>query len=163
MSATRPTSSTLRLPARSRAVPTSTRLATRRVPTVVIPLLAVVLGGGVVVAAQATGHWATTGRDAVATSGGGGGGGGRGGGAASPGSGAGGDTSTVPASPDDVKGWMTLQQVVDARFPGVTEAGLRAEFDIPTSVTLDTPLKELDGVITGFDVAALRTWLSSSG
>ena len=161
MSTTRSTSGTLRLPARSRALPTSTRLATRRVPTVVIPLLAVVLGGGVVVAAQATGHWATTGRDAVATSGGGGGGGG--GGAASPGSGAGGDTSTRPASPDDVKGWMTLQQVVDARFPGVTEAGLRAEFGIPTSVTLDTPLKELDGVITGFDVATLRTWLSSSG
>jgi len=162
MTAARTTSSTMRLPARSRAVPTSTRLATRRVPAVAIPLLAVLLGGGVVVAAQATGHWATTGRDAVATAGGGGAAASDGTG---PGSGTGtsGDTGTLPAAPDDVKGWMTLQQVLDATFPGVTEAGLRARFAIPATIGLETPLKDLDGVISGFDVATLRTWLSTPG
>jgi hypothetical protein len=160
MTAARTTSSTLRLPARSRAIPTSNRLATRRVPAVAIPLLAVLLGGGVVVAAQATGHWSTTGRDAVATAGGGGAAVSDGTGPGS-GTGTGGDTSALPASPDDVKGWMTLQQVLDAAFPGVTEAGLRARFAIPATIGLGTPLKDLDGTVAGFDVATLRTWLAA--
>ncbi len=152
--------SVLRLPARSRAVPTATRVATRRAPAIVIPLLAVLLGGGVVVAAQASGHWATTGRDAI--SGGSGTGAGAQGGVDGSGSGAGADTSALPATPDDVKGWMTLQMVLDATFPGVTEAGLRTEFGIPASISLTTPLKDLDGVLTGFDVASLRTWLNAA-
>jgi hypothetical protein len=142
----------LRLPTRSRAVPTATRFATSRAPAVAVPLLAVLLGGGVVVAAQATGHWATTGRDAISVSADGGG---------VPGSGSGADTSALPASPDEVKGWMTLQQVLDAGFPGVTEAGLREQFRIPVSVGLTSALKDLDGLVAGFDVAALRTWLAA--
>ena len=58
----------LRLPSRSRAVPTATRMATRRVPALALPAIALLLGGGVVVAAQASGHWATTGRDALTSS-----------------------------------------------------------------------------------------------
>jgi hypothetical protein len=150
----------LRLPARSRAVPTSTRLATRRAPAAAVALLAVLLGGGVVVAAQATGHWATTGRDTIAAGSGGGAGAGRGDGSGS-GAGAGADSAALPASPTDVKGWMTLQQVLDAGFPGVTEAGLRAAFAIPSTVDLATPLKELDGVVAGFDMATLREWLAA--
>ena len=154
--------STLRLPARSRAVPTSTRSATRRIPVLAVPLLAVLLGGGVVVTAQATGHWATTGRDAISGTGGGGTGV-QASGASSTGTDAGsvGDTGALPTTPDDVKGWMNLQQVLDAGFTGVTEEGLRARFDIPVTIGLATPLKDLDGAVTGFDVATLRTWLSS--
>lgn len=145
----------LRLPSRPRAVPTTTRMATRRVPALAIPALALLLGAGVVVAAQATGHWATTGRDAVAaataqTVAGSGEGG----------SGAGADASALPATPADVKGWMTLQQVLDAGFPGVTESALRSRFAIPTATSLATALKELDGSVPGFDVATLRTWLA---
>jgi hypothetical protein len=150
--------STLRLPARSRAVPTSPRLSSRRVPALAVPLVAVLLGGGVVVAAQATGHWATTGRDVLAS------------GASTrtgqgDGSGSGRDAaaSAGPASPDDVKGWMTIQQVLDAGFPGVTEAALRAEFGIPATVASDTPLKDLDGAVSGFDMTSLRAWLSGAG
>ena len=163
MTPTSSSQSTMRLPARSRAVPTSTRAITRRVPVLVVPLLAVLLGGGVVVAAQATGHWATTGRDAISGTGGGGTGAQALSGASSTGTDAGsvGDTGALPATPDDVKGWMTLQQVLDAGFPGVTEKALRARFDIPATVALATPLKDLDGTVTGFDVATLRTWLSS--
>lgn len=147
----------LRLPVRSRAVPTASRLVTRRAPAIAVPLLAVLLGGGVVVAAQASGHWATTGRDATAT-----------GTAAGAGPGsqdaagtvAEAGTSAAPASPDDVKGWMTLQQVLDARFAGVTEAGLRARFAIPVTVGVETPLKDLDGAVPGFDLPSLRDWLS---
>jgi hypothetical protein len=148
---------TLRLPARARAVPTPTRVTTRRAPAVAVPLLAVLLGCGVVVAAQATGHWATTGRDATASSTGTGTGTGS---QDAAGSAAVAGTSATPASPDDVKGWMSLQQVLDARFAGVTEAGLRAQFAIPVTVGLETPLKELDGVVPGFDLPSLRDWLS---
>ncbi len=156
MSAPRPQEArpVLRLPSRSRAVPTSTRMATRRVPALAVPAIALLIGGGVVVAAQASGHWTTTGRDARATSatqmvGGGG-----------PGSSAEAGTSTLPAAPADVKGWMTLQQVLDAGFPGVTEAALRSRFAVPSAIALDTALKDLDGSVAGFDVATLRTWLS---
>jgi hypothetical protein len=58
---------------------------------------------------------------------------------------------------------MTLEQVLAAGFPGVTEAGLRAEFAIPADVGLDTPLKELDGVVAGFDMTTLREWLAAPG
>ncbi|MFN8146748.1 MAG: hypothetical protein U0R76_04690 [Candidatus Nanopelagicales bacterium] len=145
----------LRLPSRSRAVPTATRMATRRVPALALPAIALLLGGGVVVAAQASGHWATTGRDALTSS------------VAQPSGsdgerapGTGSDSTALPSSPEDVKGWMTLQQVVDARFPGVTESGLRSRFGIPASTGLDTALKDLDGAVAGFDVATLRTWLA---
>lgn len=150
----------LRLPARSRAVPTSTRLATRRASAIAVPLLAVLLGGGVVLAAQATGHWATTGRDTIAAGSGGGDGAGPASGSGT-GAGSGADSAALPTSPVDVKGWMTLQQVLDAGFSGVTEEGLRSAFGIPSTVDLATPLKELDGVVSGFDVATLREWLAS--
>ncbi|HSN10536.1 MAG TPA: hypothetical protein VLS51_00305 [Propionibacteriaceae bacterium] len=145
---------TLRLPARSRAVPTSTRLETRRVPAFAVGLVALVLAGGVIVVSQASGWWATTGRAALGASAESGGGGSTGTGPA---------TTVLPASPEDVKGWMTLEQVLAARFPGVPEAGLRARFAIPVTVRLDTPLKDLDGVVPGFDVAALREWLAAPG
>lgn len=148
------TPATLLLPARSRAVPTPHRLDTRRVPALAAPLVALVLAGGVVVAAQATGSWATTGRDALSSSAAGGATGARTGS---------GDAAVAPASPDDVKGWMTLEQVLAAGFPGVTESGLRARFAIPAAVGLDTALKDLDGTVAGFDVAALREWLAAPG
>jgi hypothetical protein len=158
MTSSAPTATTLRLPTRSRAVPTSTRLRTRRVPTLVAPVVALLLAVGVVVGAQATGYWATSGRDVLA------------GAAAEDGAGsavgsgsAEVDGAALPAVPDDVKGWMTLGQVLSAEFPGVTEAGLRQAFAIPASVGLDTTLKDLDGTVPDFDVAALRVWLGSPG
>ena len=45
----------------------------------------------------------------------------------------------------------------------MTEAGLRARFAIPVTVGLDTPLKDLDGTVPGFDVPALREWLAAPG
>lgn len=158
MTSSAPTIATLRLPTRSRAVPTSTRLRTRRVPTLLAPVVAVLLAVGVVAGAQAAGYWATSGRDVLAgTTAGNGTGPEAGSGSAEV------DEAALPASPDDVKGWMTIAQVLAADFPGVTESGLRQAFAIPASFGLDTPLKDLDGAVPDFDMTALRDWLGSPG
>lgn len=139
------TPTTLRLPRTSRAIPTRTRTATRRVPTVLPLVLALLLAAGAVVGAQATGFWSTSGRQVSATG---------------TSTAEEKDTSTAPTAIEDVKGWMTLDQVVRGGFPGVTEASLRARFEIPADVPLSTALKDLAESVPGFEVTALREWLA---
>jgi hypothetical protein len=64
------------------------------------------------------------------------------------------------AVPEDVKGWMTLQQVLYA-FP-MTQAALYQRFGIPADTPTATTLSSLKeaGDLSGFDVPTLRTWLS---
>lgn len=62
------------------------------------------------------------------------------------------------ADPSEVKGWMSIQAVLDAYH--VEQAELYAAFAVPAEVTTDTPLKELEDVAPGFSVTALRTWLA---
>ena len=66
---------------------------------------------------------------------------------------------TAGAVPEDVKGWMTVQQVLDA-FP-VTKAALYQRFGIPADTPTDTTLSSLKeaGDLSGFDIPTLRTWL----
>lgn len=60
----------------------------------------------------------------------------------------------------DVKGWMTVQDVLDA-FP-VTREALYARFDIPEDTSADTGLGSLSESSGGtFDIPALREWLDS--
>jgi hypothetical protein len=141
---------TLRIPRSADPAPTRTRLRTKRVPAAAPLALSLLLLVAAVGAAQLAGFWSTSGRaPGVAAS-------------SSTGEPATEkDTSSVPVSPEDVKGWMTLDQVVRAGFPGVTEASLRAQFAIPADVALATPLKDLEAVAPGFDVTALREWLAS--
>ena len=70
---------------------------------------------------------------------------------------------TAGAVPEDVKGWMTVQQVLDA-FP-VTKAALYEHFGIPADTPTDATLSSLKetGSLTGFDVPTLRTWLGERG
>src|SRR5512142_2728722 len=129
---------TLRLPATRRAVPTRTRLRTRRLPLVAYALVLLVLPAAVIVTAHTTGWWVTNGHtvttDALGAdtlgvarpSGGGAGGttadtagGTTGGGAVG--------TAATTANAHDVKGSMTLQQLLDA-FPQVSAADVCHQF-----------------------------------
>ena len=154
------TPATLRLPASRRPVPTSTRLRTRRVPLLVYAVVLVALPVAVLAGARATGWWVTTGHTVASTalgadlavaqptSG--------------PGAGTGageGSTATV-TNPHDVKGSMTVQQILDA-FPQVTAAELLAKFGAPASTPTSTQLKTLAQTGNGYEVTDLREWLET--
>jgi hypothetical protein len=62
-------------------------------------------------------------------------------------------------SPADIKGWMTIQQVADGlqiRLDQVYAAG-----GIPTDIPPDTALKNLEGLVEGFETSVLREVLAA--
>lgn len=62
------------------------------------------------------------------------------------------------ADPAEVKGWMTIQAVLDAYH--VDKNALYVEFAIPADVPPSAALKELEEVAPDFSVTALRVWLA---
>jgi hypothetical protein len=62
------------------------------------------------------------------------------------------------ADPAEVKGWMTIQAVLDAYQ--VDKDALYAEFAIPADVPASAALKELEETAPDFSVTALREWLA---
>lgn len=97
-----------------------------------MPLVAIVLLLGTVSAAQLAGVWTTSGRTAV-----------------NPGT----------LTPDDLKGWMTLQQVIEGLE--LDQAQVYALGNIPNEVPPSTALKDLEGVIPGFELTTLRNALNA--
>ena len=93
-----------------------------------IPILMVVMFLGTVALAQATGYWIVSGQELV-------------------------DVNNLQST-DEIKGWMTIQQVADGfniELPTFYElAGLPAE------VSPETPLKDLETVIPDFEVTLIR-------
>lgn len=151
------------LPRRSRAVPTSTRLSTLRVPVLVYAAVLLVLPVLVVGGAMASGWWSTAGHGGVSLSGGGAGQGQGGGEGAGQGAGEGQGTAgkgapAAPASPADVKGSMTVRQVVET-FPSVTAAEVVAAFGAAPGTADGTQLKTLVKEGNGTELPAFRTWL----
>ena len=151
----------LRIPRSAHPVPTTPRLRSAHMPVWAYALVIVAVFAGSIVVARDLGWFATTGRGSTSL------------GAAeapashaAPGTGAGQGSGseervapTAGAAPEDVKGWMTVQQVLDA-FP-VTRAALYQRFGIPATTPTDTTLSTLKeaGDLSGFDIPALRTWL----
>jgi hypothetical protein len=150
----------LRIPRSAHPVPTTPRLRSAHLSIWAYALVIVAVFAGSIVVARDLGWFATTGRGTTSL------------GAAAPGShpapgtgaGQGAESEervapTAGAVPEDVKGWMTVQQVLDA-FP-VTKAALYQRFgipgDTPTATTLSA-LKEAGG-LSGFDIPTMRTWL----
>lgn len=129
---------------RRRPVPTRSRLRTLRVPVVMYVVALLLIPALMVAGFMSTGVWATTGTSAAARAG--------------TGSGDGGTGPAAPAHPADVKGSMTLQQVVDA-FPPMTATMLLAQFGAPLDTPTSTQLKSLVESGNGMDIPALRTWL----
>jgi hypothetical protein len=140
------TATELVIPAGRHPVPTQTRLHTRRIPVKMYVAALLLLPALVVAGFMSAGIWATTGKTVTAVS--------------EPGTGSGeGEGSAVaPAAPADVKGSMTVQQVLDA-FPAITATQILAQFNAPPNTPASTQLKDLVEASDGMDIPTLRTWL----
>lgn len=134
------TTAQLRIPRSADPVPTQPRLHSVRVPLWVYVGSLVAIVGVLVLGAQAAGWLVTSGRTTAGSS-----------------------ERVVPAvgaSTADIKGWMSVSQVLDA-YP-VTVQALYAEFEVPADTptsTILSELKEIEGV--SLDVPALRAWIDA--
>lgn len=117
-------------------VPTSRRWKSTSVNALAYAALGLVLFLGTIQIGQLTGIWATSGRPTAT----------------------GQAVVVTGADPDEIKGWMTIQQVSDAY--GVSIAEFDQKFDIPPSTPPTTALKDLEKVAPNFSVTEVRTWLS---
>ncbi len=103
-----------------------------RVNPFFMPIIVLVVLLGTVFAAQAAGFWSTSGRDT---------------------------TDLAQMTPADIKGWMTLQQVMDGL--NIPQQELYALASISMSVPPTTALKDLEPLVPGFEVSALRDALTA--
>ncbi len=98
-----------------------------RVNRFLMPLIVIVALLGTTLIAQTMGFWSTRGKDSV-------------------------ELENMAAA--DIKGWMTLQQVMDGvRIP---KEELYAVGSIPLDVPTSTALKDLEPLVPDFSVTALR-------
>ena len=88
-------------------------------------VIAALLGSSLI--AQVGGFWATSGRTSV-------------------------DVDNLTAV--DLKGWMTLQQVMDGL--NISQAELYAAGSLPLDIPLSTALKDLEAIVPGFEISLLR-------
>ena len=141
----------LTIPRGRRAVPTQTRLHTRRIPVAMYVASLLLLPTLMVAGFMSAGLWAnaeTSATTQTRTQ------------AGTP-SGDGSAGAEAPAAPADVKGSMTVQQVVDA-FPPITAAQILGKLGAPLNTRTSTQLKTL--VENGdVDIPTLRTWLQEQG
>jgi hypothetical protein len=98
-----------------------------RVNPFLMPIILVVALFGTVLVAQAAGVWATSGKTAI---------------------------NMEKMAPADLKGWMTLQQVMDGLK--ISQEELYAAGKIPADVPLTTALKDLEKIVPGFETSTLR-------
>jgi len=99
-----------------------------RVNKYLLPILMAVALLGSVGIAQATGAWEVSGKQEISV---------------------GGLTSS-----EDVRGWMTLQQVADGF--GLKVDDLYTMLSLPADLPAETALKELEGLIAGFETTSVR-------
>ena len=150
----------LSIPRGRRPVPTQTTLRTRRIPVamyiaalLLLPIL--IVGGFMSAGLWANAEKSTTAQVAQGTEG-------TQGTKAGTTSGEGGANIEAPATAADVKGSMTVQQVVDA-FPTITAAQILAKLGAPLDTPASTQLKTLVEKGNSVDVPTLRTWLEEKG
>jgi hypothetical protein len=92
------------------------------------PILVVVALFGSYVVAQATGFWAVSGKEMI-------------------------DLSNMTSSAD-IRGWMTLEQIVEGF--GIPQEQLYPAIGIPAAIPASTALKDLEGMIDGFEITTVR-------
>jgi hypothetical protein len=103
-----------------------------RVNRFLMPLIVIVALLGTTFIAQAAGFWSTSGKDST-------------------------DLENMTSA--DIKGWMTLQQVMDGLK--ISKEDLYAVGGIPLDVPTETALKELEGIVPDFEISSLRELLAS--
>ena len=103
-----------------------------RVNPFLIPILFVVALLGTVFVAQSAGAWSTSGRTEV---------------------------NANQLTPADIKGWMTIQQVIDGI--GIPQAELYTLIGISSDIPASTALKDLEGIAPGFELTGLRDKLTA--
>jgi len=137
----------LTIPRGRHPVPTQTNLHTRRVPVVMYVLALLMIPSLVVFGFMTAGLWATTGTSVTTQVG-----------TPAEDGGTDGGAPAAPADPADVKGSMTVQQVVDA-FPTITAVQILTQFSAPLDTPTSTQLKDLVESSEGMDIPAVRVWL----
>ena len=133
----------LAIPRGRRAVPTQTRLHTRRIPVAMYVAALLLLPTLMVAGFMSAGLWANA--ETSTTQ-------------AGTNSGESGAGAEAPAAPADVKGSMTVQQVADA-FPPITAAQILGKLGAPLNTPTSSQLKTLVEKGNSIDIPALRTWL----
>jgi len=103
-----------------------------RVNPFLMPVILIISLLGVVFVAQAAGAWSVSGRTAV---------------------------DVTKLTPADIKGWMTLQQVIDGI--GITKADLYALVNIPAEIPTSTAIKDMEKLLPGFETSTLRDALTA--
>jgi hypothetical protein len=139
------------VPRGRRAVPTQTRLHTRRIPVAMYVASLLLLPALMVAGFMSAGLWANAKTSAITQAG----------------TQAGtpsveGGAVQAPAAPADVKGSTTVQQVVDA-FPPITAAQILGKLGAPPNTPTSTQLKTLVEKGNSIDIPTLRTWLQEQG
>ncbi len=142
------TAQELTIPRGGRAVPTQTGLRTRRIPVAMYVAALLLLPTLMVAGFMSAGVWANTETSATTQAG--------------TLSGDGSAGAEAPAAPADVKGSMTVQQVVDA-FPPITAAQILGKLGAPLNTPTSTQLKTLVENGNSSDIPTLRTWLQGQG
>lgn len=105
-----------------------------RVNPLLVPLLFLSVLLGAVFGSQRLGIWSVSGRTTV-------------------------NLGTLTA--DDLKGWMTLQQVMDGT--GIPKAELYALVNIPADMPETTALKDMEKLVPNFETSTLRDAMKARG
>jgi hypothetical protein len=103
-----------------------------RVNRFLMPIIVIVALLGTTFIAQAAGFWSTSGKDSS-------------------------DLENMTSA--DIKGWMTLQQVMDGLQ--ITKEELYAVGGIPLDIPTETALKDLEGSVPNFEISTLREKLAA--
>lgn len=132
----------LRIPRSAHPVPTAPRMQVRWAPLWALGLALVTLVGVLLVGANLAGWMTTMGRgDGTAAE----------------------QVAPTGTDPEEIKGWMTIAQVLDS-YP-VTKAALYQQFSIPADTPTSVELREVMENTPGanLEIPALRTWLAEQG
>jgi len=103
-----------------------------RVNRFLMPIIVIVALLGTTLIAQAAGFWSTSGKDST-------------------------DLENMSAA--DIKGWMTLQQVMDGLK--ISKEELYSVGGIPLDIPAEKALKDLEGVVPDFEISTLRDKLAA--